>query len=471
MTAKEPEACFGIPAIIRECKCRGDSLPMKRCGYYSGKQFKGFRILILLVFFLLMIPSVSADAGQECEGSARFRDAWGPWLTNTSSSSSTIHWKTAELLPGTIEYIAREDLLQGNDNFLHVSEIGPSELHSVSLSGLLPGTEYQYRIQGRPGNYSFSTYPESGTVRFVVYGDTRNQEGWKNQDLLQTSVARGIASEEDILFVVHTGDIVYDPTNRSEWEGFFEKSEIYLPDVTLCPVPGNHEADSAEYAEFFGVPDDYSFQCGDITVICINSNPMNKTREYEQKSWLADTLHESENLVFVAMHHPLYSSDEKHPGGYIDMRARYEPLFLQSETGAVFSAHVHAYEHFESGGIQYFTVATGGAPFYPLLDEKPAGHIFSLENTAGYAVVTVNETAATLEFIRVAEERGGVVRFFPPGDVAERVVIKMRTGRWPGIFPGLPDFSNGPVHVFNAHITIITCLIATSDLKPAFYVS
>ncbi len=462
MNGREMWHWSGLGVVNRRYKKRTPGLLKKDLHLSSGTPIQGPPILMVLIIILLMTPAVSAQGGQGSERPVQATDARSPWLTNTSSSSSTIHWKTEQLLTGTIEYISIKDLLQGNDEFLPVSEMMPAQLHTVSLSGLMPGTEYQYRIKGQPGNYSFSTYPESGTVRFVVYGDTRNQEGWKNQDLLQTTVARGIATEEDILFVIHTGDIVYDPANRSEWEGFFEKSGAYLPNVTFCPVPGNHEASSAEYAEIFGLPDDYSFQCGDITVICIDSNPMNKTRGDAQRAWLVDRLHETKNLVFVAMHHPLYSSDEKHPGGYTDQRLRYEPLFIQSGTGAVFSAHVHAYEHFESGGIQYFTVATGGAPFYPLLDEKPAGHIFSLENTAGYAVVTVNETAATLEFIRVAEERDGVVRLFPPGDVAERVVIKKKAERWPVMFQGLPDLLKSPVYVFNVHITGLTELFSSN---------
>jgi hypothetical protein len=84
--------------------------------------------------------------------------------------------------------------------------------------------------------------------------------------------------------------------------------------------------------------------------------------------------------------------------------------------------------------------------------EKPPGHVFSLENTAGYTVVTVNETSATLEFIRVADEQDGVFRLFSPGDVAERVLIGMKPERWPAMFQGLPDLENCPVYVFNVKI-------------------
>jgi hypothetical protein len=468
MTAGELLTLRGLNVIIREYQNRIKNVPGNQYIFCPVRSWQGFRILILLILILLIAPGLSAESIQDTNEPGMSPGVWGPWITSTTSSSSTIHWKTAELQPGTIEYIARDDLLRGKGEFLPVSDMMPAELHTVFLCGLCPGTDYLYRIEGQPGNYSFSTYPESGTIRFVVYGDTRNQEGWKNQDALQTSVARGIAAEKNILFVLHTGDIVYDPKNLSEWGGFFEKSGVYLPNVTFCPVPGNHEVSSAEYTDLFGLPDDYTFQCGNITVICIDSNPMNKTRENAQYSWLAGTLRESINPVFVAMHHPLYSSDEKHPGGNTNLRLRYEPFFIHSGTDAVFSAHVHAYEHYESAGIHYFTVATGGAPFYPLLAEKPAGHIFSLENTAGYAVVTVNETATLFEFIRVAEERDGLVRLFPPGDVAERVVIHKKPDRWPGIFQGLPDFSNGPDQVLNMDIKGMSDLFVASDLKYGF---
>ena len=42
----------------------------------------------------------------------------------------------------------------------------------------------------------------------------------------------------------------------------------------------------------------------------------------------------------------------------------FEPVLQEWGIQAVFSAHVHAYEHYEEQGIHYFTLGTGGAPWF-----------------------------------------------------------------------------------------------------------
>jgi len=316
-----------------------------------------------------------------------------------------------------------------------VPEINPAILHRVTLRGLDPGTLYVYRPAGDPGLYHFQTFPSEGPFRFIVYGDTRGQEGWKNQDILRQSVANAIAREQDILFVVHTGDLVYDPENSSDWQEFFDESGNFLANTTFFPVAGNHEDTLAEYGELFGTPAWYSFSCADARVIVLNSNPMSDADEKAQEEWLSGQLARSTGWTFVALHHPLYSSETAHYGGRADLRNSWEVPFIESGVTAVFSAHVHAYEHYTREGVHYFTVGTGGAPFYPLSAEKPDGYVNSLENTVGYAVVTVSEKTAIVEFVRVAEEQGGVVKIFPPGTVAETVVIRK------GLPLPLPDLS------------------------------
>jgi hypothetical protein len=396
--------------------------------------------ILAIGILILVLPLPSwGDLPHETPGTVI---EWGPWITNTTAFSATIHWKTNVPGVGRMEYAPiRNGTPQ--EPYLTVPESNPAILHRVTLQGLDPGTLYVYRPAGDPGLYHFRTFPQDSPVRFIVYGDTRGQEGWKNQDILRQSVADGIAREKDILFVVHTGDLVYDPENTTDWQGFFEMSGGFLGNTTFCPVAGNHEDDLSEYLGIFGMPAWYSFSCGDTRMIVLNSNPMSTADEKAQREWLEGELASSTGWTFFALHHPLYSSEAAHYGGRPDLRESFEIPFIRAGVAAVFSAHVHAYEHYERGGVHYFTVGTGGAPFYPLSPEKPEGYVASLENTVGYAVVTVDEKTAMIEFVRVAEEQNGVVKIFPPGTVAETVVVRK------GLPLPLPDlslpFATGPM--------------------------
>jgi hypothetical protein len=395
--------------------------------------------LLAIGILILVLPLPSSGVlSPETSGTVI---EWGPWITNTTSVSATIHWKTNVPGVGRVEY-ARLQNGTPEEPYETVGEGVAGVFHQVTLEGLSPGTTYAYRPGGYQGFFNFRTFPENGPVRFIVYGDTRGQEGWKNQELLRQSVADAIACENGILFVVHTGDLVYDPGNVTDWERFFDESGEFLANTTFIPVAGNHEDNLTSYFTIFGMPAWYSFSCGDTRMIVLNSNPMSAADEKAQEEWLERELATSRDWTFVALHHPLYSSEAAHYGGNPKLRTAFEALFIRGGVDAVFSAHVHAYEHYERGGVDYFTVGTGGAPFYPLSTEKPEGHVVSIENTAGYAVVTVDEHTAMVNFIPVAEEREGAVNIFPSGSVAETVVIsKGQAARLQELF--LP-FTNGP---------------------------
>jgi 3',5'-cyclic AMP phosphodiesterase CpdA len=423
----------GIRALSSGRKDRADESMTRRAGRIRSfpaalpdVRWTGL-ILIGLMILFLALPS----AGEISPENAGIE--WGPWITNTTSGSATIHWKTAEPVTGSVEF-SRFDNGTPEEPYRTETERTAGVFHQVTLEGLAPGTAYAYRPAGSPVFFHFRTFPGKGPVRFIVYGDTRGQEGWKNQEVLRRSVADAIAREDGILFVVHTGDLVYDSGNLTDWERFFDESGEFLANTTFFPVAGNHESNLTMYGGIFSVPAWYSFSCDGARVIVLDTNPMSTPEERVQEEWLEQELEDSPEWTFVALHRPLYSSEESHYGGNPDLRDAFEALFIRTGVDAVFSAHVHAYEHYERGGVNYFTVGTGGAPFYPLSMEKPEGHVASIENTVGYAVVTVDEDRSTVDFIRVAEEQEGVVDLFPPGSVAERVILAKSS---PVILPGL----------------------------------
>jgi hypothetical protein len=160
-------------------------------------------------------------------------------------------------------------------------------------------------------------------------------------------------------------------------------------------------------------------------MIVLNSNPLPALQAAEQDRFIAGDPGGSGTWTYVALHHPPYSADPNHPGGFRNIREQWEPVFRDWDVNAVFSGHVHAYEHFEMSGIHYFTVATGGAPSYPLSPEKPEGYVTSRENTLGYLVVSIDQSGVcTIQYIEVARIEDGKVIQHTDALVIETIVVE-----------------------------------------------
>ena len=339
-------------------------------------------VLISLTLLTILLPFAGyADPGMvNTEGVSSDNEViiWGPYITNTTYNSTILHWKTLELSIGRVGF-AHSGIKTPGISDQSVSEENPSILHHVQLNNLEPGQRYSYWIGNNPGNYSFRTLSLDGPFTFIVYGDTREQLPRWNQSTHHALVAARIAKESDSLFVVHTGDLVNDPTDEGEWGRYFEAAGSMLANTTFYPVPGNHEGNLSVYQEIFGVLPWYSFMCSDARFTTLNSNAVSPVVASSQDSWLNATLDNKVTWNFVFLHHPLYTSEVNHWGGYADIQDKWGPVFSAGGVDAVFSAHVHSYEHFQVNGVHYFTVATGGAPSYALSPDKPPGYVNSRE--------------------------------------------------------------------------------------------
>jgi hypothetical protein len=131
----------------------------------------------------------------------------------------------------------------------------------------------------------------------------------------------------------------------------------------------------------------------------------------------------------VILHHPLYTSEEKHFGGFEHLQSELEPVFLSGNVSVVFNAHVHAYERIEQSGILYITEGRGGAPSYPLNETKMEGSVRSRENSLGYSRVTINPAAESLniEVVQVADvspDVRNITQIFPMHTVIDRIELK-----------------------------------------------
>jgi predicted phosphodiesterase len=377
--------------------------------------------VISLAIMTLLVPAPMAARGQPSE----VVPLWGPYLTGVSQTGISVNWKTEGETEGSVEY-ATEASYSANSTYSSSAPDSAKKLHHVMLTGLQPNTTYHYRVRVGDGYTADHTFTTLGAQRFtfIVYGDTRDEAPMFTQLERHKLVADRIAEEEDVSFVIHTGDLVSDGEDLEEWGRFFEAGRQMLEKTPIFPVAGNHENYSSNYYEIFGVPQWYSFDSANAHFCMLDSN--DGADLDVEAAWLANDLSGDADWKFAVCHHPLYTSDRNHWGGDPDLRDHWEQVLVENGVNAVFSAHMHAYERYWENGIQYVVLGIGGAPSYELADEKIDGYRNSLEHTLGYARITIDGDEASMEVIKVADlsiDNREVINVYPPGTVFETVSL------------------------------------------------
>ena len=380
----------------------------------------------VMLLALLLVPAASAAI------------IWGPYVTNTTTGSATIAWKATDGT-GWVEYSP-----EGGE-VCRVASAGEEGMHRVHLTGLLPATTYRYRVGAGDATVEDCRFRTFGDRTFtcIIYGDTQGQRPFFTQTERHALVAERMAGEEDILFVIHTGDLVGD---ESEWDEFFAIAGPVLGNTTLVPVAGNHDGTAEVFSAIFGLPPFYSFDAGSLHVTVLDSNDRAWADMRTQTAWLKEDLTSPLPQTIVAFHHPPFSSDRKHPGGDLAIRAEWCGIFAQNDVDAVFSGHTHTYERYRVNGTEYVVAGCGGGPFYPLSEEKPEGYQAGREETLGYIRATISPVSIGIEVVPVADvTRDGEVTMHPAGAVIDTVRLNTAGGWWsvlasaPGVWelPGL----------------------------------
>lgn len=394
------------------------------------------RLTSLICLLLVLSCTASAAAYDDNDTTSLFR--WGPYLTNTTTNSTVVHWMTGIPVEGAVAYGSDATFRETGGYQKTVMTDANVSLHSIPLTGLLPDTCYHYLVtsgEKQSGDHTFRTFPEGGPFTFIVYGDTQEQTPYFTQMERHALVAERIATEEpEALFVLHVGDMVCQVGDEAEWERFFAAGNSLFANTTLVPVLGNHENNATVWYDAFGQPEWYSFNCGNAHFVVLDSNDWAAPHFDEETAWLKTDLDQNQQNsngvpagpTFVAFHHPPYSSGTRHPGGWTDIRALWNPVFEEYDVDMVFNGHVHSYQRYAVNKVQYIIAATGGGVLYNLTEEKTDGYVASADHELGYVRVTVDGDCVTSVFVPVAavsSDNRDVVTIFPVGEAYDRVCV------------------------------------------------
>ncbi len=226
--------------------------------------------------------------------------------------------------------------------------------------------------------------------------------------------------------VLALGDEAYPRGTTANFEECYGPSWGRFKERTK-PVPGNHEyytQGARGYFEYFGEtagdPEGgyYSYELGSWHVVALNSNceEVRCGPGSPQTRWLKEDLaaNDEARCTLAYMHHPRFSSGEKHGSTGGGVEKLWEALY-EADTDVVLSAHEHNYERFApqnpggwedpERGIREFVVGTGGGKeTYPILDPIANSEVHN-DDTYGVLKLTLRPEGYEWRFVPVGGDQ------------------------------------------------------------------
>ncbi len=290
--------------------------------------------------------------------------------------------------------------------------IGGETRHMISIEGLSPGVGYQAMVlvdhgggdfrqpafaQKEWGMVNFDTISNQGSFRVGVLGDASFGDE-------ATYSLIGLMASQDLDFVIHTGDVVYETDDSNLLNSyllkFFEPFSPLLHQMPVYTVLGNHDYDVAlswqgapfyDYA-FPPFPDPtfsypgsrranqyYAFAYRDIQFLMLDSQVLFGVEgKAEQDRWLEERLMDPKYRFTIPIFHVApYSSSSVHPDDSLAVRYSWVPLFETAKVPISFSGHFHAYERLSANNITYIVTGGGSSTLYAQGNLLPESRIYA----------------------------------------------------------------------------------------------
>ncbi|RJP23323.1 MAG: hypothetical protein C4527_20450 [Candidatus Omnitrophota bacterium] len=281
-----------------------------------------------------------------------------PYLQQADKDRITILWETnipsqAEVRYGEATFHAEQA------NLSQVSkDASLKTLHEMTLQNLKEETNYFYQVVATDENgsvmesevLSFKTkVRDDSAYSFAVFSDTQtNPSVWGR-------IAQ-LAWAERPHFAVHTGDIVGNGNDKTQWvEHFLNPGHVLMSRIPIYIILGNHDKDAPLYYAYIANPAPeyyYTFTYGNAQFFLLDSC-RDVSSGSEIHTWLDRALSQSRSVwKFVVHHHPPYTSDENDYGDtYKELSLLGDPdvqplipLYEKHNVDMVVFGHIHDYE-------------------------------------------------------------------------------------------------------------------------------
>jgi len=247
------------------------------------------------------------------------------------------------------------------------------KIYRTELTGLKPGTAYEFRPNGREEAYHFLTMPAKldRPLRIVAGGDT----AWNATFVKINKVVVGLKPD----LIIWGGDYAYSDGSPDllhkeiEWHANV-RDHLVGPDRRVIPVVaaiGNHEVRSVVapyYRATFAFPGEANYGVLDfgtyLSVWLLDTNHMAKIVG-KQTEWFAESLatraKDANRALFPVYHVPAYPSVRNDEKTTLEVREHWVPLFEKNSVSVAFEHHDHAYKrtHPLLGGVAQDAASKG----------------------------------------------------------------------------------------------------------------
>ncbi|MCH3950713.1 MAG: metallophosphoesterase family protein [Acidaminococcus sp.] len=314
-------------------------------------------------------------------------------MTKDPSTSRTIMWQSEYEENGSLVEFRKKGASEGSsvdaENTTFTDDKVTRYLHVAQLTGLEPGTDYEYRVGY--GDKRSNWYPlrtlNSSTFTALIFPDSQSADytGWDHL------AKKAYKDHPEASFFVNMGDLVDNGEQHSQWDAWFNAVSPMIEEIPVAPIMGNHETYNMDwkvrrpeaFLHLFELPSGdaehyknefYSFDVGDVHFVVLNTQ-QNELNDWEpnltedQIAWFRKDMEASQKKWKVVLMHkdPLQYSFAKRPQprpeGFSDEGRTWMPLFDEYHVDLVLSAHLHTYR--DRGHLRNFARSSEG-PYYIL---------------------------------------------------------------------------------------------------------
>lgn len=276
-----------------------------------------------------------------------------------ASTSVNFAWTTDKQVNTVLKVNKKGESQPTIVNGTNAQGAGGRYFHKVEITGLTPGTEYEYTAGAGANKLSgtFKTAPEAGnkdsfTFNYIVDPQISNAVN---------SIAAGATFNElskisDSAFTYIGGDLTDTASNETQWNLFFNNGGAFptagadfLKNNLISVVQGNH--DNATFNGHINVPNEsggaYAYDYGPAKFVMLNTQNTSQSQLKEQEALLrTETKKAKENgqWIFVGMHKAIYTgASHITDNDIIELRKYWSPIFAELDIDAVLQGHDHVF--------------------------------------------------------------------------------------------------------------------------------
>ena len=209
-----------------------------------------------------------------------------------------------------------------------ISDVAGQRVNKVTVTGIEENETYYYTYSSGNGFSEIYEYVSRSAESFKFLYVSDQQPKYKEFDLAENSFKWNTVLEsafnknDDISFIVSSGDMTNSGTEESEWTATL--SPKYLRSYPLATVVGNHDNKGTTYKYYVNNPNTYLglwpsitgqgywFRYGDVLFVMINSCKINTHDTYKL---IEEAVKENEDALWriAVMHHDVYGTG-RHAG-------------------------------------------------------------------------------------------------------------------------------------------------------------